>query len=1280
MVCQHQEGCQYQFQGSKEQSDRNGWPFSPESERVSQTPQEILSMFVESLPQAAMVSGCDGTILYCNQALLEIWQGSPQDLVGHQESFIYVSNNHYNQIREQFDQGNLIQNVELQIRLQDRRTVWVYMSMRSLPLTNESVVLTIFSEINKNAHLQTQQGIETEASYQAAVAKFGQVALTSLDPDSLMKELVSQVRETLKINRCMVLELLPNTQAFLLRSGMGWKPGLVGAAQITASANSQAGYTLAQGQAIIVHDLRVETRFPGTPLLHNHKIVSGLSVVIPGLPGTNSTPWGVLSVHSRKLRQFNLNEVHFLEAIAHILATAIERQRADERLRLMERAINSSRNGIIITDATDSDNRVIFANSGFEKITGYTQDEVVGRNCRFLQGPDSDPKALVELRDAIEQGRECNIELKNYRPDGSSFWNELSISPVYNNQGCLTHFIGIQADISDRKQAEATLLSKSKDLAKFSSKLKQLHRITTRFYPTLEARFQDYLQTGCELLQMSIGLIGKVSEGIYTLEFVYPNLGQFVINQTFPLEETFCVEAIRIQGTVVQTHISQDLVWKELQRYHALKLESYIGTPIWVGDRIYGVLSFTSQEPKSSPFKPEDYEIIELMAQGLGDFLAAQEIEQKQQEAEQALRESEERYRMLVELSPDTIAIYCDGQIVYINRAGVQLLGAKKPEDIIGRSIYDFVDHDHTEAIVNQPLAKESNHNQSVTLLERQLMRLDSKIIDVEIAGIPTSYNGRDAIQVIIRDISDRKQAEAQLLHAAFYDPLTELPNRSLFNQKLAEALQRSKQDSNYQFAVLFLDLDRFKVVNDSLGHVVGDFLLIEIAHRLEACVSNPSDTIARLGGDEFTILLDGINKPQKALELAGKIHRELSKPFHIQGHEIFTTASIGIVPSRGRAFNQGSDIEDYHCLLYNNPEDFLRDADIAMYHAKEQGKARSEVFDLSMHTQTLALLQLETDLRKAVFGSQLNVISNPPIISPDLESINTIEQSDLLTKNISDISIVPRQLPTLNDFIIHYQPIVSLATGRIVGFESLVRWMHPHRGLVSPAEFIPVAEETGLIVPMGAWVLEESCRQLRSWKEQLKGWDRNKNLDNSPLTISVNLSGKQLNQPNLIEQIDRILAITNCDPKSLKLEITESILVENFQTSLIALAQLKARDIHLAIDDFGTGYSSLSYLHQFPLKSLKIDQSFVQRLDAKSSNYVEEYNQPQQIIKAIISLAHNLGLEVTAEGIETRKQMQFLHHLRCDYGQGYLFSKALSPEEATQLLLNSAIAHSSEK
>jgi diguanylate cyclase (GGDEF)-like protein len=428
--------------------------------------------------------------------------------------------------------------------------------------------------------------------------------------------------------------------------------------------------------------------------------------------------------------------------------------------------------------------------------------------------------------------------------------------------------------------------------------------------------------------------------------------------------------------------------------------------------------------------------------------------------------------------------------------------------------------------------------------------------------------------------------------HAAFHDSLTGLPNRALLADHLKLSIERAKRRTDHIFAVLFLDLDRFKNINDSLGHAAGDRLLIEVARRLESCV-RPSDAVARLGGDEFAILLDGIDAGEDAVRVAERVQEVVSSPLYVNGHEVFTTASIGITLCNA---------------LYYDPENILRDADTAMYHAKENGKARFELFDAAMHASVVAKLQLENDLRRAVDN---------------------------------------------DEFEVHYQPIVALDSGRLAGFEALVRWNHPERGLVSPAEFIPLAEETGIITEIGEWVLRESCRQAREWTPA--------NDTHTPLTMSVNLSGKQFAQPDLIDQARNALLESGLDARSLKLEITESAVMENAQSAATMLAQLRDLGIKLSIDDFGTGYSSLSYLHRFPVDTLKIDRSFISRMAEGDEN--------TEIVRTIITLARNLGMDVVAEGVESGEQLALLKGLKCEFGQGYLFSKPLSASAATELV-----------
>jgi predicted signal transduction protein with EAL and GGDEF domain len=452
-----------------------------------------------------------------------------------------------------------------------------------------------------------------------------------------------------------------------------------------------------------------------------------------------------------------------------------------------------------------------------------------------------------------------------------------------------------------------------------------------------------------------------------------------------------------------------------------------------------------------------------------------------------------------------------------------------------------------------------------------------------------------------------------KLIQDARQDPLTRLPNRAFFLDQLAGCVKRAKRLPGYIFAVLFVDIDGFKIVNDSLGHFAGDQLIVQIAERLVSSVrredvvscsadangevrQSGEDTLARMGGDEFTILLVDIRDASDGIRVAERIQQKLASPFLISGQEVSITASIGIALS---------------ATGYSTAEDILRDADTAMYRAKSLGKSRYEICDPAMHARAVSRLKLETDLRRAMDGEE---------------------------------------------FRVHYQPIVSLRDFRIIGFEALLRWQRPGFGLAMPGEFVPVAEETGLIIISGLWVLREACRQMRAWNLQFPS-DR-------AFTVSVNISGKQFAQPDLVREVDRILRETCLDPHCLKLELTESVTMREVERAARIFGELKSLGVGLSMDDFGTGYSSLSYLRRFPVDTLKIDRSFVSEM--------EDTSESRAIVQMIMSLGCSLGMEMVAEGVETAEQVSLLRSLGCEYAQGYFFSKPTDQEAMAEVLFKS--------
>lgn len=715
----------------------------------------------------------------------------------------------------------------------------LYLRVEYVFITPNQVLMYVLDESEQRL---SEQHLRQQVRQQSAIAKLGQTSLSSLDLTKLMRQAVISVARTLEVSYSCLYAQQPNTPTCLLEAGYGWPVDLIGSVTVSSGVDSHIGYTFAQRQPVIIRDLRLEQRFKGEPLLHNYRVISGVSVIV----GQVEQPWGALAVYSLEEHPFSGDEIYFLQAIANVISSAVERDRQASEMNLLHRSVDAISQGIVITDARQPNNPVIYVNRGFEEITGYKETEILGQSCNFLQGRDRQQPGLEQLREAIMRGQPYQLTLRNYRKTGEQFWNELQIFPVRDEYGYLTHFIGIQTNITEQKAA---------------------------------------------------------------------------------------------------------------------------------GDR---------------------------------------------------LKNTEEKFRSTFDLAPIGMAITdLEGHYEQVNQAWSQIIGYSV-EELLQKNFLDFTHPDDRADDISLNNALSAGETTQFQREKRYIAKDGSIIHVIKQAALVKAANGQPlhVIRQMI-DISDRKKMEQQLLQGAFYDSLTGLPNRLLLQERIQQLIKTCQRYPEHHFAVLFLDLDHFKWVNDSMGHHLGDLLLQAFAERIKDCLRE-SDTLARLGGDEFVVLLNEIHHEAYAVQISQRIHTSLERPFELEGQLVYAEVSIGILP---------------HPETYDSADAILRDADVAMYQAKSKGRSRSETFDQALQAQVSNRRYLEQQLREAIANNQLQM---------------------------------------------RYRPIVNLQTGDLAGFAAQVHWEHDEQGWIDPNYFLTLAEETGLILPLSRWTISTICKHLQQWQSDV--------------------------------------------------------------------------------------------------------------------------------------------------------------------------------------------------
>jgi diguanylate cyclase (GGDEF)-like protein/PAS domain S-box-containing protein len=828
------------------------------------------------------------------------------------------------------------------------------------------------------------------------------------------------------------------------------------------------------------------------------------------------------------------------------------RKEAEERLREAEekyRTLVERMPAITYMQEIGRNSESVYVSPQVIDVVGYTPEEYASNPDLWIEmlHPDDRERVLAEDERTNRTGEPFVMEYRQFAKDGHLVWIRDEATLVRDEEGLPLYWLGVQVDITERKRAEKALADAEQ---RYRTLVDQIPAVT---YIDPVDDPETSLYTSPQIERMLGYTPEEWIKGKQWPKCLHPEDRERILAADERFEagdgEPFSEEyrLLARDGSVV---------WV---REEAVLLKAEMGEPLYWQGVIFDI--------------------------------------SVQKEVEQQLREAEKRYRALVENAPVVAYTQEVGNYktaVYVSPRIEDLTGYRPEEFGEDRELWYGVVHPDDRWAVAAEDERTERTGEPFAMEYRMVHRhghvlwvSDQSVLVRDDAGKPLYWQG------VMSDITERKSLEDQLEYRAFHDHLTDLPNRRLFLDRLHQALDRTRRRTDQQVAVLFMDLDEFKAINDSLGHEAGDLVLKAVAGRMESCL-RPEDSLARFGGDEFVVLLEAIGGLDVAVQVAERITRELGRPFVLEGKELFVSSSIGIGVGNART---------------RTPEGLLRDADAAMYRVKAEGGA-FKVFDPAMYERNKGRIELEGDLRRALETSH-------------------------------------EQLPVL------YQPMASIPTGEIVGMEALLRWNHPEHGLLAPAAFVPMAEETGLIVPLGRWVIQEACRRAREWQESYPGAVH--------LTMAVNLSARQLRYTELVREVEDVLRRTALDPRSFTLEITESILVEMGGSSTGTLQRLKELGVRLAIDDFGVGYSSLSYLSYLPVDLLKLDRVLVKDLDKDRKNLA--------IVRAALDIGHALGIEVVAEGVQTQEEFEELRKLGCDAGQGNYWWGPLLPGEAGALL-----------